>query len=194
MLVAKVLIVGILVLVAIFLGGMAAAWRRASVTITRRVHTVNWMVGDGRGAERPGPPGPGGLSNEDVIRFTPYWVSLRHTLALVFLFLTVIASFILFKYYVAIPISVVTYILMELSGYLFPRRDHPYYVWQVHSSLSTSLAIANRFRDQSRTDEMSSRLTGLTRAYTGLFDPEQVDDSPDKAKIFKLDSSSGNVL
>jgi len=93
----NIVIIGIFALLAIILGGMAAAWRRACVAITRRVHWTNWIVCDGTGSDRPEPPEMGKLSNEDVIRFTPPWVSLRYLLALAFLALTVLTAFILFR-------------------------------------------------------------------------------------------------
>ncbi len=173
MFVAKVVIVGVLALLAIVLGGMAAAWRRASVAITRQVHTMNWTVGDGRGSERTGPPGPGRLSSEDVIRFTPSWVSVRHVLALVFLALTTLAAVLLLRWYLALSVAIGTYILMELSGFLFPRRDHPYYVWQVHDTFSKSLAIAAQFGDGTRATEMKARASELTRAYPELLQPKE---------------------
>lgn len=173
MFVVKVVIVALLALLAIVVGGMARAWRRACVAITRQVHTMNWMAGDGSGSERPEPPGPGQLSNEDVIRFTPSWASLRHLLALSFLALVVVAALVLFRWYVALSLAVGAYILMELSRLLLPRRDHPYYVWQVHTSFSKSLATADRLGNETRATEMKSRLSELTRAYPDLLQPNE---------------------
>ena len=194
MFVVKVVIVGVLALLAIVLGGMAAAWRRACVAITRQVHTMNWMVGDGSGSERPEPPGPGQLSNEDVIRFTPSWLSVRHLLALALLALTVVAAVVLLRWYLALSAGVGTYILMELSGFLLPRRNDPYYVWQIQSSFSKSLAIADRLGDEARATEMKSRLSELTRAYPDLLQPKE-NDSPaeSRAKDRNLDSAPESV-
>jgi hypothetical protein len=179
MFLVKVGIIALLALLAIVLGGMAAAWRRACVAITRRVHTVNWTAGDGSGSERPAPPGPGQLSKEHIIRFTPAWVSLRHLLALAFLALAVVATLVLLRWYVALSVAVGTYTLMELSGFLFPRRDHPYYVWRLRSSFSMSLAIADRFGDEVRASEMRSRLRELTRAYADLLQPKESSSFPE---------------
>lgn len=173
MFVLKAIILGVLALLAIALGGMVAAWRRACVAITRQVHTVNWMVGDGSGSERAEPPGPGQLSNEDVIRFTPSWVSMRHLLALVFLALAVLAAFVLLRWYTALSGSVGLYMLMELSGFLYPKRDHPYYVLQLHGSFSMSLSTANRFGEEALASEMNIRLSELARAYPELLKPKE---------------------
>jgi hypothetical protein len=175
MLVIKIVIVGVLALLATVSGGMAAAWRRACIAITRRVHMLNWMIGDGTGCDRPEAPGPGKLSNEDIIRFTPSWVSLRHLCALTLLALTVLAALVFFRWYVALSIGVGTYILMELAGFILPNRHHPYYVLQVHRSFSTSLVIALRFQDESRATEMQCRLSELKRAYRELLGPSQSD-------------------
>ncbi len=190
----KVVIVGVLALLAIMLGGMTAAWRRACVVITRQVHEMNSMVGDGNGSHRLGTPGLGQLSNKDVIRFTPSWVSSRHLLAVAFLALTVLALFVLFRWYLALSVAVSTYILMELSGFLYPRRDHSYYVRQVHSSFSGSLAVADRFGDETRAAEMKSRLSELTRTYPDLVQSEEK-GSPagSRTKDRGLDSAAESV-
>jgi len=160
------------------LGGMAAAWRRACVGITRHVHTWNWMLGNGAGSERSRPPGPGQLSNEDVIRFTPSWVSAKHLLALASLGLNVVVTLALFRWYVALAVGLSTYVLAELAGFLFPNRDHPYYVMQVHSTFSESLALAERFGDEARVGQIRSRLCELTRAYGPLLQLKGEEESP----------------
>jgi hypothetical protein len=161
----KILIVGIVALLAIVLGAMAAAWRRACVAVTRHVHTMNWMAGDGSGSERPTPPGPEQLSNEDVIRFTPRWVSARHMLALAFLALTLIVSLVLLRWYIALAVGFGTYLLMELSGFLLPRRDHPYYVRQIYDSFLLDRRIATHFAKKTHESEHAARLSDLTREY-----------------------------
>ena len=180
MLTLKIGVVVTVALIGIILGGMAAAWRRACVAITRRVHTVNFLRGDGSGSERPDAPGPGMLSSTDVIRFTPQWVSARHLLALAFLALTLLAATLCFRWYVALGITLTTYVLMELAGFVFPARDHPYYVRQLEDSFSMTLATARHFGDQDSASDMHERLRELTCAYPGVVGQgKSVDKQPD---------------
>jgi len=166
MIVVKILVVLFLVAFAIILGGMAAAWRRACVAITHSVAVARCLSGD----RLFDPPTIRKLSQKDIIRYTPRWVSARHVTALFFLFLASVLAFILFRWYVAVGIAIGTYVLMELAGFLFPRRDSIYYVAQVYSSFRQSLQIAERFGDDAAASDFQTRLQELDAAYKDSLD------------------------
>ena len=105
------------------------------------------------------------LSQEDIIRFTPSWVSSRHILALVLLFCTAVLAFLLFRWHVGFVVAAGTYGLMELAGYAFPKRDSLYYVAQVYDTYRKSILIAERFADTARTSDFRERLRELEEAY-----------------------------
>jgi len=157
----KILAIALLGGVAVILGGMAAAWRRACVVIAHKVAISRWMKGDA-GFD---PPTVRELSQEDIIRYTPSWVSARHVLALVFLACTVVLAFLVFRWYVGLTVAVGTYVLMELAGWAFPKRDSLYYVAQVYDTYSKSLIIAERFADAGRASDFRERLRELEEAY-----------------------------
>jgi hypothetical protein len=92
-------------------------------------------------------------------------VSFRHITALGLLFLNAVVSLFFFGLYVAIVLVVGTYVMMERAGFLFPRRDHPYYISEVRGDFSTRLAVADRFGDENRATELRARLDELARAY-----------------------------
>ena len=89
---AEVLIVSITACVAIILGRMAEAWRRACVTIARTVLITRQAYEQTDFDTSPILR----LSQKDIIKFTPRGVSARHILALGIWLLTVVLSFILF--------------------------------------------------------------------------------------------------
>ena len=161
MLVVKILIVLFVAALTVILGGMAAAWRRACVLIAHTVATRRWM--DGR--EGVDLPSVRQLSQDDIIRYTPSWVSFRHVIALCLLCVTVVLAFILFRWYVAAAIAVGTYALMELAGFMFPNRNSLYYVAQVYDSFSKSLQIAERFGDETAASGFRERLQELEGTY-----------------------------
>lgn len=147
--------------VTVILGGMTAAWRRASVVIAHTVATSRWMNGE----VSLEPPTVRQLSQEDIIRYTPNWVSSRHLLALVFLFCTAVLAFVLFRWYVGLAVAVATYALMELAGFAFPNRNNLYYVIQVYDSYSKSIRIAERFANVARASDFRERLREIQDAY-----------------------------
>ena len=127
----KLTVLVVIALIAIVLGGMAAAWRRACVNITLTIATARWMH-EGMTSD---PPSVRQLSQNKIIRYTPEWVSARDVTAIFFLLLTGILGFLMFSWYVALGAVLLTYILIESAGFLFSRRDDPYYVAQVYERL-----------------------------------------------------------
>ena len=62
-------------------------------------------------------------------------------------------------------VAVATFGLMELAGFLFPASGDLYYVNRVYRSCSESLAIAERFGDESTATEYRERVSDLESAY-----------------------------
>jgi hypothetical protein len=146
---------------AVILGGMATAWRRACVTIAHNVALAKWAYSR-NSAEMPSVRD---LSQSDIIRFTPRWVSGRHVLALGLLVLTTALALIMFHWYVAAPIAVGTFLLMEAAGFLLPSRSDLYYVHAVHKSFRQSLAIAERFKNNLAASDYRERVSDIEMAY-----------------------------
>ena len=134
----KFAVIGILASIAVVLGGMAAAWRRACVKITRDLFTR--------------------VTPDLVGHVTPPFVAQRHGTALVFLFLTVLASFILLGWKAAIIAFFATYIAMELAGLIFPRPSNRYYLDQIISDLRTWVALHPRTGNAAEAERVRTRL------------------------------------
>ena len=105
------------------------------------------------------------LSQQEIIRFTPRWVSVRHVLALSFWFIAAAFSLAAFGRYWAIAIAVGTYILMEIAGFLFPPSNHPYYVRTIHRTFCNSLATAERFGDRNLAADYHERIRQIEFVY-----------------------------
>jgi hypothetical protein len=161
MFVAKTLILASVAALAIIVGGMAAAWRRACVMIARTVATSRWLSGE----DGIAPPTASELSQQEIIRYTPSWVSARHILSLFLLFLTAILGLIFFGWYVGLATAVITYVLMELAGFIFPNRNSIYYVAQVHDSFLKSIQVAEQFRNEAVSSDFRNRLKEIEAAY-----------------------------
>jgi hypothetical protein len=164
-LILKILIVVFVAALAIVLGGMAAAWRRACVVIAYNVSTWRWIEGRG-GAKMPLVRD---LSQEDIIRYTPTWVSARHSTALFLLCVTVVLAFIWLPWYFAVATAVGTYALMELAGFMSPNRNSLYYVAQVHDTFSKLLHLSERGGHEAAASDFRERLQELEGTYKKYF-------------------------
>jgi hypothetical protein len=145
----KTALVALFVLLALSLGGMAAAWRRACVFIAKSA-TLAFVRR---------------ISQEEIIRFTPRFVSMRHFTALGFLALATLFSLAFFRWYTAIAVFVGTWLGMEALGFVFLRPSHPYYLWQIRSDFTSQRDMFRRFNDEPHAAEMQTRLEMLDSAF-----------------------------
>jgi uncharacterized membrane-anchored protein YitT (DUF2179 family) len=137
---------------AILLGGISAAWRRACVHITRKTF--------------------GGVATLDLVhRMTPSFVAKRHGWALLLLFGSTILALILFTWKAALATFLATYVLMELVGFIFPKPTSMYYVQQLVSDCMVMITLHTRFGEAGKADDLQRRLDVVRWAY-GLRDEQ----------------------
>jgi hypothetical protein len=132
-------------LLAILLGGISAAWRRACVHITRKVFPF--------------------VTRDLVHGMTPQFVAQRLALSVLLLFASTILALVLLSWKAALVTLVSTYTLMELVGFIFPRPSSMYYVQQVVSDCKVMIALNLRFGESEKADDLQRRLNVVRSAY-----------------------------
>ena len=138
MFLAKEALLGVLIATAVLLGGASAAWRRACVRITRAVVGI--------------------VDSKLVATFTPHFVAVRHVWALRILLLAGVAALVMFNWEVAVVTLVLTYLLMELTGFLYPSRNNPYYLTRMIQDLETMQRIHTHFGETAEAEDVKRRL------------------------------------
>ena len=138
-------LVGLIASLAVFLGGMAAAWRRACIRISKQV--------------------VGSAAPKMVQRFTPKFVSNRQGWALLLLLAATILAWVLFTWKVALTLLVGTVALMELTAFLYPRSDSQYYVPRVIQDLESWYRVHTHLGEYKRAEEVQRSLEVLNSAY-----------------------------
>lgn len=144
MLVVKWSVVILLSLLSIILGGMAAAWRRACVRITRQV--------------------VGRATPQLVSLFTPGFVAQRQRWAPLLCCCAVVTAWVLFNWKVALLAFALTYTLMGLAQFLYPGPTNPYYVEQITADLRAWIQIHNRMGDEAEERSAQHRLQVIESA------------------------------
>lgn len=130
---------------AVLLGGISAAWRRACVHITRHVFHVTTL--------------------NLVHRMTPDFVARRHGWSLVLLFTSSLLALILLGWQLALVTLIATYASMEAVGFVFPSRSSAYYVDQIISDCKAMRSIALHFGDAEAARKHEIKLQLVLEAY-----------------------------
>ena len=130
------------VALAVFLGGIAFAWRRALVHLGKQLF--------------------GRLLTPTSLRLIiPPFVALQERWALTLLLVAVVVAFALFGWEVAVGTLAATYLFMLLSRYAHSGPTHPYYLQQLVTDLQSRLRIADHFGDGKTAKQLKSRLEVL---------------------------------
>jgi len=83
---------------------------------------------------------------------------MRHRFALVLLFLASLLGIVVLGWKMAIGVFLVTYALMEVSGFIYPKPADPYYLKQVTSEFEKYKDLYWRFNDEKAAADMQERL------------------------------------
>jgi hypothetical protein len=145
MLAIKWAAIALMCALAIVQGGMAAAWRRACIHITQQVLGAT-------------------INSQAVDQFTPRFVAQRNNWAVLLLFLAALLTWFLFTWKAALLVLVITYTLIELSGFVYPRPTSPYYAQQIMADLQMWVQIHTRFGNTAEAQNARSRLELLESA------------------------------
>jgi hypothetical protein len=141
----KVSVVICLGLLAVVMGSMSAAWRRACVHITRKTFGV--------------------VTKELVTGMTPGFVASRHGWSLLLLLGSSILAFLFFSWKVALGTFFATYTLVETIGFIFPRPSSMYYVRVLVSDCRVMIAMHTRFGETDKATDLQGRLDVVLAAY-----------------------------
>ncbi len=145
--IAKYASIVIVSLLALFLGSMATAWRRACVYITKEVYPFDKLNG------------------ENIEKFTPRYISQRNLFSVALLILSGLMALIFINWMIALVLIATNYILMILFAYLFPNKQSEYYLSRVEDDFITRRNLYKKFNDTENEQEMQKRLDLLYKAF-----------------------------
>jgi len=143
--------------IAVLLGAMSAAWKRAILEMARTFFSVRF-------ASR--------LSPAEQYRFAPPFTANLLKFALFLFFLTAVIGGWFFGWVVGLAAFFGVWLLSELIALVFPRRSNPYYARQAIADLASREAMYSNLGEAAIATDLRERREELETCF-GLAAPTQ---------------------
>jgi hypothetical protein len=131
-------------IIGIVLGAMAAAWRRACVSIAKDFLILRQLRGV-----------PGAQLNNQVVSFiTSKWATARHSFAVAILIISASIAGIALAWYWGVAWFVGSVITAELVAFALPNPQSPYYSNQISEDVEHRLAAATRLGGETAIEDL----------------------------------------